>query len=353
MTKVGIITFLHNENYGSSLQAYALQRVIREMGYDCEHIDYQPDTAEKLRNLLGSRNHPSLILEGLKKRSVKAEQTGAREKSRAIPEFYARTMRLSAPCRNRGELAKTARQYDILVCGSDQIWNPVWMNPAYFLTFAPEGCRKVAYAPSLGIRTMPAKGKTRLIREWTKGFAALSVREKEGAELMERMTGLRPEVMPDPVCLMDREAWAQAAGNGDAGDGIPEEPFLLCYFIGDREDYWERVQALQESTGLKPLVIPVTERSYRCPWDKLEGAGPQTFVRAIAGADMVCTDSFHGLAFATLFGKKTELIRRYREDDPESKNSRVDHFLRSTEREGLEAMRERGLTWLRRALEQE
>ena len=43
MSSVGVMTFLHNDNYGSSLQAYALQQVIREMGHECEHIDYQPD----------------------------------------------------------------------------------------------------------------------------------------------------------------------------------------------------------------------------------------------------------------------------------------------------------------------
>ena len=43
MARIGIMTFLHNDNYGSSLQAYALQRVIRTLGYECEHIDYLPD----------------------------------------------------------------------------------------------------------------------------------------------------------------------------------------------------------------------------------------------------------------------------------------------------------------------
>ena len=32
MARAGIITFLHNNNYGSSLQAYALQRTLRELG---------------------------------------------------------------------------------------------------------------------------------------------------------------------------------------------------------------------------------------------------------------------------------------------------------------------------------
>ena len=72
MSRVGILTFLHNDNYGSALQAYALQRVIRELGHECAHLDYAPDRNEKIRNLLRSGNSPKLILDGLRKRSVRA-----------------------------------------------------------------------------------------------------------------------------------------------------------------------------------------------------------------------------------------------------------------------------------------
>ena len=95
MARVGIITFLHNDNYGSSLQAYALQRTIRDMGHDCEHLDYRPDSAEKIRNMLASGNDLKLILDGLRKRSVRAGQQGARDKRSAIPAFYRNTMRLN------------------------------------------------------------------------------------------------------------------------------------------------------------------------------------------------------------------------------------------------------------------
>ena len=56
MSRVGIITFLHNDNYGSTLQAYALQRVIRDAGHDCEHLDYAPDRTDTIRNLLRTGN---------------------------------------------------------------------------------------------------------------------------------------------------------------------------------------------------------------------------------------------------------------------------------------------------------
>ena len=345
MGRTGIITFLHNDNYGSALQAYALQRVIREAGHDCEHLDYAPDRAEKIRNLLRSGNSPKLILEGLRKRSVKAGQQGARDKSAAIPEFYARRMKLSRKCRNLKELRAAAEGYDTLVCGSDQIWNPVWLNPAYFGTFAPKSVKKTAYAPSLGIRTLPPAGKIRKIRKWVKGFSAISVREEEGAGLLEKMTGIRPDVMPDPVCLLSREEWEEIAAPAPEG-----APYLLCYFIGENESYREKVRQISREEGLRVLEVPVTAEGYRSGFERLEGLGPEAFLGAVKGAACFCTDSFHGLVFGTLLGVRTEPLRRYREDDPESKNSRVDNFLRQISTKGPQELRAQGREWLRKNL---
>lgn len=44
MNKIGIITLYHNNrNYGGLLQAYALQKEVESMGYDCEVINYTQD----------------------------------------------------------------------------------------------------------------------------------------------------------------------------------------------------------------------------------------------------------------------------------------------------------------------
>lgn len=341
MAGAGIITFLHNHNYGSALQAYALQRVIRELGIACEHLDYQPDRTEKIRNLLESGNSPKLVLEGLRKREVRMEQGGARRKDELIQAFYRTHMQLSAPCRNRKELGQMSRKYDMLVCGSDQIWNPVWLNPAYFLTFAGDRQPKIAYAASLGVSRKPKAAKIRRIRRWTEGFSAVSVREQEGAALLEEMTGRKADVMPDPVCLLSPEEWNEIAAKPPEG-----EPYLLCYFIGENPAYWEKVRALQQDTGLRVLVMPVTAESYGSGYDLLDGAGPEAFLSAIREADCFCTDSFHGLVFGTLFGTRTELIRRDREGDPESKNSRVDQFMRLTREKGTAELRETGRRWL-------
>ena len=56
---------------------------------------------------------------------------------------------------------------------------------------------------------------------------------------------------------------------------------------------------------------------------------PQRWLGLINGAAHVVTDSFHGATFSAILNRKCTIVRRYREDDPESKNSRIDQLLRN------------------------
>ncbi len=325
MARVGVMTFLHNENYGSTLQAWALQQVLADLGHEAEHIDYRPSREEKLRNLLTSGNSPRLIVEGLRKRSVKAARPGAREKAASFDDFYRDHMRLSPPCATHAALRQAARRYDLLLCGSDQIWSPVWLNPAYFLHFAAPGQPRLAYAPSLGVSRMPKGRKARRMARLLRGFSALSVREEEGAALLRAIAGEDAAVMPDPVLLVERARWLSLADMPPADT----PPYLLCYFIGESPSYWEAARQIAQARGLQIRVLPVTEASYQQGLPLADGASPGQWLGWLAGAAAVCTDSFHGAAFATLLHRPLYLRRRYREDDPESKNSRIDQLLRT------------------------
>lgn len=358
MIRLGVMTFLHNDNYGSTLQAWALQRVLTAMGHDVEHIDYRPSRAEKVRNLLRSGNSPRLILEGLRKKAVKASRPGAREKAASFAAFYTRHMRLSPPCADHAALRRQAARYDALLCGSDQIWSPVWLNPAYFLDFARAGQPKLAYAPSLGVSRVPEGRKARLLAALTRDFAAVSVREAEGAETLYQIMGSRPVVMPDPVLLIGREEWLALAEPPAA-----DEPYLLCYFIGEDADYWRTARRLAKEKGLAIRVLPVTEAAYQSGHDLADGVSPAAWVGLLAGAAHIVTDSFHGTAFAAMLHRPCTVLRRYREDDPESKNSRIDQLTRTLGLADmaadmdwdamdarLETVRAEGIAWLRAAV---
>lgn len=324
-------------------------------------MDYAPSPWEKVRNLLQSGNSPRLLLEGLRKREVRAKQAGAQRKAASFQPFYERHMHLSPRCSSHDALKKQATAYDLLLCGSDQIWSPTWLNPAYFLDFAAAGQRKAAYAPSLGVKTLPSPRKQRHIARLLQGFERLSVREAEGRALLQSMLpGVDIPVLPDPVCLLTREEWLDLAQMPHR-----KHPFILCYFLGESPAYWTRVKRLAERTGLRVKVIPVTEEAYCQPFDLCEGLSPEEFLGYLAEAAVVCTDSFHGTVFSTLLQKQFEVFRRYREEDPASRNSRIDHLLRTLELDRdeaeipwervsahLGAMRQEGMAFLRTLVEE-
>lgn len=352
MARIGIMTFLHNDNDGSILQALALQTALKELGHDAEAIDYRPSRGEKLRNLIVSGNSPRLVVEGMRKRGVRSYGASSSLHERFLRE----QLSLSRPCRDHAALRSVAEQYDLLIAGSDQIWSPVWLNPAYFLDFTQKP--RIAYAASLGVREPPSKAKRRRMADLVKPFAAVSVREEEGAALLRHIAGVTPAVLPDPVMLRTREQW-QALSTPPTEDA----PYLLCYFIGDQPGYWEQARTLSRQLGVPALAVPKTEAAHRSGLPLAENVSPDRWLGLLRGARHILTDSFHASAFSCILNRPFTVLRRYREDDPENKNSRVDQLLRVTGltdtanpdwtevNRRLQSERQRGLEWLRKAID--
>jgi hypothetical protein len=48
-SKIGIVTFFYAKNYGGVLQAYALQRFLKENGNSSEFVNYVPDEDNALK----------------------------------------------------------------------------------------------------------------------------------------------------------------------------------------------------------------------------------------------------------------------------------------------------------------
>lgn len=132
MARIGIMTFLHNDNYGSILQAWALQNAVRSLGYDAEHIDYVPSQTEKMKNLLCSGQFAPPDFG----RHEEAQRGRAAE--RGLCEFRQTQMILSPICRDQSALSHQALSYDALICGSDQIWSADVAQSGVFPEFHEE-----------------------------------------------------------------------------------------------------------------------------------------------------------------------------------------------------------------------
>ncbi len=298
--KAGLLTFHHAHHYGAQLQAYALMKAIAKIGTDCEIINYvRSDTTEgnslfkkglSARSLLSNAN-TVLNYGKLKKRYQRFEDFVNRD-MKLSPKFYG----------TYGALKDDAPEYDVYVCGSDQIWNPLiykekTYDPAFFAAFAQSG-KRVAYAPSFGINEIPADKREEL-EKYLGGFECLSVREKQGEKIIRDIAGKESLTVLDPTLLLTGEEWG-----GQAAGPVFGEPYILCYFISDARRYSEFVGALSKKYNLPVVSLCGSRRVVGQTRHTVMDAGPREFLGLFRNASMVCTDSFHGTVFSINFNKR-------------------------------------------------
>ena len=147
---VGIVDFHAATNYGSALLAYALQRVVSDMGYDCSIINYQPQKQVDGYRLpiLVSRHPVKRWIESLCWLPYNKQMKRKVDKFKSFAHDY---MRLTPYCCDPSKINEECGTFDYYIAGGDQIWNTgcfefEWY---YYLDFVRNG-KKIAYAPSMG-----------------------------------------------------------------------------------------------------------------------------------------------------------------------------------------------------------
>lgn len=317
MKKIGIITWYHYRNYGTALQASALDYVIKKLGYYPIMINYKP------RKIYTNR----LTFLELFKKAIIVFKNKTNEKyfSEQVEDLYkeylSKRIEETKPCNTYSELYQLNNEIDAFVCGSDQIWSPNNFDDKYLLSFVSEPSRKVAYAPSIGLARIENTFVKEKVGELLKSFGHLSIREKQGASLLKEYYSLDVKVVLDPTLLLRPRDWIEYANIEEIEKKIPDEKYIICYFLGNERHYISAVKKIAKELSAKVYVIPVYRKSCfeSIPFE----AGPREFIALIKNANYVCTDSFHGMAFAINFNIPFTVFLRFREKDPLNQNSRV------------------------------
>ena len=153
--KVGIITFHCSYNFGSALQAYALQRAVTSLGNECLIIDYRSRDYDQYR--LFHFGHPVAMV-----RDLISFRRNARRRS-SFQAFWNNFFCLTAETysfHDEAALSELSAKFDAFVCGSDQIWNLDCTRGVvgpFFLSFAGGGdalrMRPALHIHRLGKRT--------------------------------------------------------------------------------------------------------------------------------------------------------------------------------------------------------
>lgn len=314
MKKTATVTWIKYHNFGTFLQAYALQQVILCQGYDNDILDDTSIREERKsgrgRLLRGIAGH---LRSFLKRDDYFWIQ---RRADRYYWDFRKKYLKVNTRIQ---PLKSLNRKYDTFICGSDQIWYPSLniYSPYYYLSFAEK--RKVAYAPSIGTIDYPAEFVPK-VRPLLEKFDNLSVREKQGAEILSTMLGREVGSVLDPTLLLEGESWKIFVK-----DVSPvKEKYILCYFLTPNRWYMEYVQEFARRMDL-PVKIFCTQRCY-LDWADIVTAGPEEFLDYIWHSDYFFTDSFHGSIFSILFEKRFCTFKRFADTSKLNQNSRVTHL---------------------------
>lgn len=329
MKKVGLLSFPRYFNYGSQLQLFALKTVIQSLGYQCEVIDYERRyrVAERAMARFAEilRDPLRYLVARYSKRGNRNRAIVSRDKLFRFEHFLSNMIE-PGPRRysNFHELCVDPPACDSFVCGSDQIWNPITHNdPAYFLGFVPRQ-KRISYAPSIGVSSIPSE-KRELMQRYLLEMAYVSVREDTGASLIRELTGREVPVVLDPTLLLSAADW-----EGICSGSTAAKPYVLCYFLAADSYMRDVAFRIAERNNWSLVMIPCHKVDFQ-PDDraaeKRYDCGPIEFLECIKGASFVCTDSFHGSVFSTIFRKPFLSFRRYENQREAALFSRITHLL--------------------------
>ena len=335
MNKVGLAVVTYMRNYGSYLQSFATQEVIKSLGYDTEVINIkgvEPIIGEARRKYFMSKifsaselKSYAVTLKGILKMktdTIYAKKIKERDtKYDAFRERYT----FSPVLNSWEEIGDYCRNnFSSVVVGSDQLWRPANIEGGYYtLEFVPEAVNKVSYSTSFGVKVLPSK-QAKKAQYFIPRINHLSVREESGRQLVKALTNLDARVVCDPTMLLTRDDWESYLPQESKWEG---QKYILCYFLGQHEKYMEFAKRLGKKTG-KKVVGLVHCSGYNSNVDKYMDempfdVGPLDFIDLIRNADCVLTDSFHCCVFSILFHKDFFVFRRFSDTDRMSTNDRL------------------------------
>lgn len=318
-------------NYGTSLQGYAMIKKIQQLGYDVEIINYikQFTLLDKIKWVINSyrcglgRNikvkKQSLPVDYVRNIGIRTAAVDAYKEKKLLPLFH--------DYRGYEALSNGSKNYDVVVVGSDQVWIPTGLPTKFYnLLFVDDNVRKVAYASSFGVQEIPDFQK-KATGAYLDRFYKIGVREKRGKEIVDVLSHQTAQVVADPTLLLSREEWEEEIASSVIND---KEPYMFCYLISENEDARAKATELANQKGLKIICIRHLEK-YRAVDDTYGdeapyNVGPNEFVKYIRNAEYVVTDSFHCTVFSHIFHKN--FLTFYRSSaGKNARNSRIDSLI--------------------------
>lgn len=302
--RIGVVTFHASHNYGSMLQAYALQVVLQKMGHQTEIINLRQVSQRKMYAHPLDIRRRGLIRVCYNITFRPFATINAVRKWKKYEVFLYNFLHLSNEYSNLHELENANFNYDLLVTGSDQIWNTHCkdFDLAYFGNFVGNSIRKISYAASMGKNPELNVNKS-IVEKYCKGFRAISVRE-ERTKLFLQNCGIRQDIKItlDPTLLLEES---------DFSSICQSSPLIKDKYVFFYDPFFRPKNLKIASDVARVMGMPlVCDRYYLKKYCKslsnvkfYTQVGPSEFLNLIKNATLVCGHSFHSVVFSILMKK--------------------------------------------------
>lgn len=294
--KVGIVT-IDSRNYGNRLQNYAVQRLLEKRG--CTVCTFKRDY--NFCNSLSSRKvFVKTMLAAItpKSKNVKwVTNANVVAFMKFNSQFINWDTRLYPSQIDSNYLND---EYDLIVCGSDQIWNNTFFffSESDFVNYNLK-IPKIALSVSIGMESLD-EDMQEIVKKWIPTFDSVSVREYSARDLLKPYYEKDILVCCDPTLLLSKEEWDEIV----VKPGFTLDRYILLYFLGERSKAIN--DFIADVANKNKLRIIDLSTNQGC----VHGIGPSEFVWYIKNAEFIFTDSFHASIFSVIYKKRFSVYDR-------------------------------------------
>ena len=303
--KIGILSMQRIQNYGSFLQAYGLKRILEDLGYEVQFVDYHPgSTLIPADGGTGLSRKLSKVTDVLKQGGpLKEKMRFIKYKKNYAANYY--------PYLGISDEKNYSPEVDILIIGSDEVFNCVQNNTN--VGFSPElfgqGNKAkilISYAASFGnttIEKLTQYGVKDNVAGWLRDFDAISVRDKNSGKIVKTLTGTEPVYNLDPVLMYDFIGKCK-----EIPASVPDKDYMLLYGYSGRfsKEECKEIRKFADSKGLRIFCIGGVQDC--C--DKFIDVDPFSVIAYFQNAECVVTDTFHGTIMSVITHRQFAAVVR-------------------------------------------
>lgn len=303
--RIGILTLPLHTNYGGILQAYALQTIVKRMGY--EVVVLNESKVQKLPLYKAPLSYGKRIIKKyiLNRKCRIFEEQYQNKIYPIISQHTQRFIDTYIHCITPKDLSSlNPKDFDAIVVGSDQIWRSKYypkIENAY-LAFAENwNIKRLAYAASFGTDQWEYSPiQTNNCKRLVQKFDAISVRESSAVNLCRQYFGAEAQHVLDPTMLLDKEDYIKLFEKAKT----PKSPGnMLVYVLDETQEKTALINKVAKEKGLTPFRVNSQIGNLNAPLEKRIQPSVEQWLRGFYDAEFIVTDSFHACAFSILFGK--------------------------------------------------